>query len=269
MCPVSARPPRRFRVGWLVLLGALALLGFALATLPAGVVAGPLGKSGITAAGYAGTIWSGQARALAWRGAPLGDLQWTLHAFPLLTGRATGTARLARTDGEAASGYDVALHGRDVRLEALAFRLPLAAFDALPLGLPKGWRGRLSGQLDTLHVVDGWPVAIAGSLDLEGLVTPPQRNSPVGSYRVTMPHPAPQPSLSVPEAVTNLTAQVVDAGGPYSIDAQLTLSRTRNFALEGTLAPRGPVAPEMERSLQLLGPPDAAGRRQFSVGGSL
>jgi len=53
------------------------------------------------------------------------------------------------------------------------------------------------------------------------------------------------------------------------VDAQLTLSRTRNFALEGTLAPRGPVPPAMERSLQLLGPADATGRRQFSVGGTL
>jgi hypothetical protein len=35
------------------------------------------------------------------------------------------------------------------------------------------------------------------------------------------------------------------------------------------LAPRGPVPPAMERSLQLLGPADASGRRPFSVGGTL
>jgi hypothetical protein len=62
---------------------------------------------------------------------------------------------------------------------------------------------------------------------------------------------------------------VRDKSGPFSVDGQLTLNRARNFALEGTLQPRGPVAPAMERSLQLLGPADATGRRQFSVGGSL
>ncbi len=73
----------------------------------------------------------------------------------------------------------------------------------------------------------------------------------------------------MPQDPSNLTAQVADKDGPFSVDAQLTLSRTRNFAFEGTLQPRGPVPPAMERSLQLLGPADAAGRRQFSVGGTL
>ena len=73
----------------------------------------------------------------------------------------------------------------------------------------------------------------------------------------------------MPHDPSNLTAHVADKDGPFSVDAQLTLSRTRNFAFEGTLAPRGPVPPAMERSLQLLGPADATGRRQFSVGGTL
>lgn len=266
---MPARPPRKVRLGWLAVLGVLALLAFALATMPAGVVAGSLGNAGFSATAYAGSIWSGQARGLAWQGAPLGDLEWTLHGLPLLTGRATGSARLVRPDGQLATGYDVGRRGRDMRLEAIEFDLPIAALDALPLGIPKGWTGDVSGRLDTLHLADGWPVAIAGTLDLTGLVAPPPRSAPVGSFRATMPHPAPQPSLSVPQAVTNLTAHVIDLDGPFSVDAQLTLSRARSFALEGTLAPRGPVPPAMERSLQLLGPADADGRRQFSVGGSL
>ena len=71
------------------------------------------------------------------------------------------------------------------------------------------------------------------------------------------------------EDPSNLTAHISDKDGPYSVDAQLTLSRARNVALEGTLAPRGPVPPAMDCSLQLLGPADAMGRRQFSVGGTL
>ncbi len=117
--------------------------------------------------------------------------------------------------------------------------------------------------------MQGWPQALRGTLDLDGLVAPPPRNAPVGSFHAAFPARNPRASLSVPADPANLTAAVRDKDGPFAVDAQLTLNRARNFALEGTLQPRGPVPPAMERSLQLLGPADAAGRRQFSVGGSL
>ncbi len=257
------------RTGWLIALGVLALLGFAFATLPAGVAAGPLRKAGIEAGGFGGSIWSGRATALAWRGAALGDVDWKLAPARLLTGRVAGHARLTRSDGTLETDFDVSLSGQDVRLSETRLALPIAALDALPLGMPKGWKGRLAGQFDKIHVAQGWPAALQGTLDLDGLVAPPPRNAPVGSFRAVFPAGQPKPSLSVPLDPTNVTAQVADKDGPFAVDGQLTLNRARNFAFEGTLAPRGPVPPAMERSLQLLGPADASGRRPFSVGGSL
>ena len=159
--------------------------------------------------------------------------------------------------------------GDDVRLENATFDVPLAALDALPLGMPKGWRGRASGELAELQVKARVPVIVTGTLDLAGLVAPPPRNAAVGSFHAVFPHPRPQPSLSVPQDPANVTAHVSDKDGPFSVDAQLTVSPSRNFALEGTLAPRSSVPPAMQKSLQLLGPADASGRRQFSVGGTL
>lgn len=257
------------RTVWLVFLGVLALLAFALVTLPAGVAAGLLRKSGIEAASFSGSIWSGRANGLSWRGAPVGDVTWTLRPLALLSGRAAGRAQLTRSDGALATDYDVALSGADIRLRGLSFALPLAALDAFPLGGPKGWQGQATGQFATIDVAQGWPTQLQGTLELAGLVAPPPRSAPVGSFHVTFPAPQPRPSLSVPADPTNVTALVADKDGPFSVDAQLTLSRSRNFSLEGTLLPRGPVPPAMERSLQLLGPADAAGRRQFSVGGTL
>ena len=49
---------------------------------------------------------------------------------------------------------------------------------------------------------------------------------------------------------------------------RLTLGRDRSFLLEGTLAPRGSSPPELARSLALLGPADAGGRRPVSVSGT-
>ena len=259
----------KHRTGWLVALGILALLAFALVTLPANVLSGVLERSGFTASAYGGSIWSGSAQALAWRGAPLGDLRWRLAPLELLGGRLAGHATLTRPDGSLDTRFATSFTGDDIRLAGAKFALPIEALDALPLGMPKGWRGRASGSFAEVHVQQRRPVALRGSLDIDGLVTPPPRNAPLGSFRTVFPHPQPQPSLSLPQDPANLTAQVRDIDGPFSVDAQITVSRDRNFSLEGTLAPRGPVPPAMQQSLQLLGPADAAGRRQFSVGGSL
>mgnify|MGYP005831804895 CR=1 FL=1 len=119
-----------------------------------------------------------------------------------------------------------------------------------------------------MHVVDRWPVAVSGTLHLENLVSPAMRDAPLGNVRVVSPHPQPQPSLSIPADPRNLTAKVDNEGGPFALEAQLTLSPVRSFALEGLIATRGPVPPSVDRVLQLLGPADASGRREFSVGGS-
>ena len=257
------------RTGWLLALGVLALLAFALATLPAGLVAGPLRKAGIEAGAFGGSLWSGRAAALAWRGAAIGDAEWKIAPLRLLAGRVAGHAKLTRVDGSLETDFDLSFSGRNVKLQATRFTLPLAALNALPLGMPKGWQGQATGEFEAIDLQQGWPAQIKGTLDLDGLVAPPPRNAPVGSFHAVFPAAQPKPSLSVAQDPSNLTAQVKDKDGPFSVDAQLTLSRARNFAFEGSLAPRGPVPPAMERSLQLLGPADAAGRRQFSVGGTL
>jgi general secretion pathway protein N len=257
------------RTGWLITLGGLALLAFALVTLPAGMAAGPLRKAGIEAGAFGGSLWSGRATALSWRGAAVGDAEWKIAPARLLTGRIAGHVQLTRADGVVETDFDLSFSGRDVRLRTTRLDLPLAALDALPLGMPKGWQGRARGQFAAIDLQQGWPTTLRGSLDLDGLVAPPPRNAPMGSFHAVFPAAQPKSSLSVPQDPSNLSAQVKDKDGPYSVDAQLTLSRARNFALEGMLAPRGPVPPAMDRWLQLLGPADATGRRQFSVGGTL
>lgn len=257
------------RTVWLVALGVLALLAFALVTLPAGVAAGPLRKAGIEAGAFSGSLWSGRAIGLSWRGATVGDAEWSITPRKLLSGRVAGHARLTRVDGALTADFDVGMSGADVKLSNVDFALPLAVLDAFPLGLPQGWQGQATGQFATLDLAQGWPARLQGTLELDGLIAPPPRSAPVGSFHAVFPAAQPRPSLSVPQDPANVTAQVGDKNGPFAVEAQLTLSRTRNFALEGTLAPRGQVPPAMERSLQLLGPADAAGRRQFSVGGTL
>jgi general secretion pathway protein N len=259
------------RYGLLITLGILALLGFVLATLPATVASGQLARMGVQAAALTGSVWNGTATGVAWRGAPIGQVDWHLVPADILRGLVAGHAKLTRDDGSVTTSFATGFSGKELQFSDAKVALPLAALEALPLGMPKGWRGNAVGHFDEVRISQGWPVSLRGTLDLDGLVAPPPRNAPVGSFHAVFPHPHPQASVTTgaPLAPDALTAQVTDKGGPFSVDAQLSLGRDRAFLLEGTLAPRGAVPPAMERSLQMLGPADASGRRLFSIGGSL
>jgi len=256
-------PVAKRKFGWLIALGVLAALAFAVATLPAAVLSGYLERAGFSATSLSGSVWSGRADGLAWRGAPLGDAHWRVSAAPLLLGRISGDVNLVRTDGSATSGV-VGTLGGELRFDSMRVDLPVEALGALPIGVPKGWRGRVSAEVEELVLKDGWPTALRGTVVMHDLVAPPPRNAPTGTFDLVVPDPQ-----SAPGTGDGVTGRVTDREGPFSVDARLTLSRDRSFLLEGTLAPRGAVPPGLERSLQLLGPADAAGRRPFSVSGTL
>lgn len=249
----------------LLVLGLGALLAFALATLPASVAGGRLARLGFDTAELSGSVWNGAASGLSWRGSPVGDLQWQLSPVALLKGHFAGHALLTRPDGSVDTRFDLSWTGAAV-LTDTSFALPLEALSTLPIGMPRGWHGRASGKLDEVVVSHGWPTQLKGSLDMDGLVTPPPRNSAIGSYRVVLPHPKPTHEGSLPGY---LTARVTDKEGPFSVDGQLAIGKDRSFLFDGGVAARGNVPEPTRQSLEMLGPPDAAGRRPFSVSGTL
>jgi hypothetical protein len=122
----------------------------------------------------------------------------------------------------------------------------------------------LSGRFDEVTLSSGWPQTLRGTLDMDGLIAPPPRNTSIGSYHVVIPDPA-----AAGAAQDSLTARVTDKEGPFSFEGRFTLGKDRSFLLEGTLAPRGATPPALVRSLELLGPADATGRRPVSVSGTL
>lgn len=249
------------RNGRLTALGVGAAVAFALATLPASLLAGRLESRGLTAAGVGGSIWHGRIAMLAWRGTPLGAVSWRLGLRPLLRGRLGGEVELARPDGRAAAEISVAPSG-DLHLARARATLPLEAFASLPGGLPRGWRGLLQASLDEVVLRGGLPVAARGTIEVDGLVAPPPRSAPVGSYRLVLPDPG-------APAAAGVSARVADKSGPLGVDARLSLAPDRSFLLEGTVLARPDLPAAMQRSMAILGPADAQGRRPFSVGGTL
>jgi general secretion pathway protein N len=247
----------------LISLGAAAVLLLAIATLPASLFASQLSRAGLDAAGLWGSVWNGRAQGLTWRSAPLGDLQWSVSPWQLLLGRAAGEVSLGRPDGSLRATYRLALD-RTLRLEDVQADLPIELLSSLPIGMPRNWRGRLSGRFDEITLTKGWPTTLRGTLDMDGLIAPPPRSTSIGSYHVMIPDPA-----AGEVALDSLTARVTDKEGPFSFEGRFTLGADRSFLLEGTLAPRGTTPPALVRSLELLGPADASGRRPVSVSGTL
>jgi general secretion pathway protein N len=247
------------KFGKLLTVGLAALACFAVATLPASLVSGPLQRAGISAASYSGTIWSGVASDIGVRGATLGELRWHAHPMALLRAHAAADLTFARSDGTASASVVAGLGGSidlsDVRLD-----LPIEFLAQVMPGMARNWHGRATGAFTEIKLVSAWPVAAQGTLHLTGLVMPQLGQVTIGSFEIVAPDPR--------TSSTDVTARVFDKEGLLSLDAVLTLSPGRSFDLQGTVAPRDGAPPDLVRSLEFLGPADSDGRRQFGVSGT-
>lgn len=241
----------------LIALGVGAFVILALVTFPASVVLSRLGSAGITAAGVSGTIWNGKAQVLQIRGANVGSVEWDLHVLPLFTLHVNADVKVSRVDGFASTELSVGPGGK-VTLEGLTASLPLSA---LPNVAP-GWAATLNGKFAKLTLEKGWPTQVDGTLDAIDVTGPARRPANVGSYRVVF-----DPAASTAEM---LQGAVTDAGnGPLQINGTVRLKSDRSYEVDALVAARPNAPRNLTTTLEFLGPPDAQGRRQFSMAGAL
>jgi hypothetical protein len=59
-----------------------------------------------------------------------------------------------------------------------------------------------------------------------------------------------------------------DLGGPLILSGQLQLRRDGSYELDGNIALRDASSADLQQVLNLLGPPDAAGRHALSFAGT-
>jgi general secretion pathway protein N len=246
------------KIWLLAVLGLAAYLAFALITLPASVVLDRLQPYGINTAGVSGTAWSGSAQVVQAGAVNLGALSWELRVLPLFALRAVADVEVRRADGFI-SGTVSASRDR-IRLQKLTVALPLGALP--PQVAPGGWTGSIDAELADLTLVNGWPTSANGAVEVLDLTGPARRPLNIGSYRVTFPAPT-----TVPDA---LTGTLNDIGGQIQIAGTIQLKAAdRSYLLEGLVATKPDAPPDLIRTLEFLGPPDAQGRRQFSVSGTM
>ena len=125
--------------------------------------------------------------------------------------------------------------------------------------VPAGTSGTLQLAIDSARIEGGHLVALQGKIDLQQLhiANPP---ADLGSFEL---------QFAPPGQSAAMVGQLRDLNGPLSVIGVLQLTRSGNYELQGSVAPKPDASADLTQALQLLGPPDAQGRRGFSLAGTL
>ena len=222
--------------------------------LPADVVTWLLPRS-IACESPGGTLWHGGCAEVRSGTLALADVGWTLHPLSLL--RAQAALDVNSNDPRARGSAQLTLHfNGDLEVAALNGSLPLEG-GVVPV--PAGWSGVLDLGVDRASLRDGHVSALQGTLTARSLRMA-HPGTDLGSFELTFP--------AAPVGDAPMLGTLRDLGGPLSLAGQLQLRRDGAFELDGTVAPRDVPSADLQQVLNLLGPPDAAGRHPVSFAGT-
>ena len=236
--------------------GIAAFLVFLVAMVPATQIARRL-PSGIALTGIGGTIWSGNARALAVNGRPLGAAEWSCRPWRLLLLEWSCRVSLRPTGGEV-SGDVSGDFGDEIEASAITGRLPISTF--VGLVTPRGWTGDLELDVSEVRIVNRRPASATGTIYLRSLRAPGANAQMLGDFE-----------LVVGEGTVGteaLNGRLRDLGGPLHVRGAVELGHDGRYLLTGDAAPGPGAGPAIFDTLGFLGPPDSQGRRPFTIEGS-
>ncbi len=210
-----------------------------------------------------GTIWRGVCGSLVFQGQRLGELHWRLRVWPLLTGRVATHLKL-RGAGIDVDGNVLRERSGALQLTTLNTQADLAVLApvlrAAGARVPEGFGGALRGRIDELRLSPTAAINfVKAAMDINGLR---QLAAPgaLGSWTVTFD--------GVQNATGEPVGSVVDRGGPFDFQGTIRLTNAPGYVVEGALAARPGVPPEVLNALRFLGgATDANGRRPFALEG--
>lgn len=216
---------------------------------------------GASCAQLSGTLWRGACAGLTERGAPLGDLTWSIHPLRLLTGALSADISLTRAAGDARARIDLGFTGRVAARDVHAV-FPLD-HSLLP-AVPPSTHGSVQADLSSVRWDGRRITAVSGRIDVRGLTG--ERGEPLGDYRLAFPRSL---SGAAPgKASADPVGRLRDLGGPFAVDGTVRLTGEPGYVIDAQVAPRPGAPPDIVNALRFLGTPDAGGRRPFSLAGT-
>lgn len=244
------------RVWPLVAIGASAYLLFLLINFPAARMTPWLQQqvSGLSVHGVAGSLVSGQATQLVYRGLDLGRVSWRARPLALLLGRLEyhlelsgplnpGQASLAITPGG-----DV--RGRDIRLTVSPDRLA-ALFSPLPVTTS----GRLEVEIETLDVSAAFPEHVAGRLSWEAAAVLSPVELVLGDI-----------AMALRSEADTLVGDIV-SGGRLEAAGGVQLSADGRYRFELRIRPDNRTSEETLAMLETVGRMQSDGQMVFTGSG--
>ena len=229
-----------------------------LAHFPAGKLTGYLEQQYAPLAfrSVSGSVFSGSAARVEREGLLAGPLNWNFRPAGLLRGRLEyhlqGSVRQHRFTGDAAIDLAGRLHVSDAGIE-------LDPADLVREYSPVGFTttGLVNVQIETLELLDGFPVALDGHLVwTEAGVTEPVSLA-LGRLEVMLGHED--------ERITG----EVSNDGDTRVAGRLALSATREYSLDLQVTPGGEASPEVFDFLKSWGQPGQGGGYRLADSGTL
>jgi general secretion pathway protein N len=204
----------------------------------------------------AGTVWNGSCGQLRVAAVSLSEPHWQL--LPLQMLRLRFALRVTCNDPRATGTADLALgFGHALFLRNVAVDLPVDG--GIVPWFPDGWSGQLHIDLASADLQGGRLNAARGTLTARSL-RGANGQSELGSYALKFLEPGPDGQIR---------AELKDLGGPLQLQGTLQLRRDGNYELNGHVMARTEASDDLQHWMEMLGPPDPAGMRPFSLGGVL
>ena len=238
-----------------IILVVVAFAAIVLARLPASWVL-PTSGANFSCGSVEGSLWSGYCSNLTVQGAALGDLTWQLRPVRLFVGKLAAHIDLEHPPATSARG-DVEMGlGGTVTARNLTASLPLDP-RVLP-GVPPTLTGSLHLDLALARVTKkGVVSSLQGRIEAHDLVDRSGYVTPLGNFAVTFPGGGSQPR-----------GNLEDIGGPVAVQGTLVLTPQPGYDLSGYVTPRATASQALVNAIEILGSPDAQGRRQFGMSGT-
>jgi general secretion pathway protein N len=242
----------------LIAAGTAAFAVFLVAMIPAVQLSKRL-PAGYAMTGVNGTIWSGQAAEFRIDGQPVGAFEWFCRPWHLVMLRWSCRATLQPRGGQFTADLSGGFRGDGLEATNIHGQSPIAAFEGI--ATPSGWTGRLELDIERIRIVDRRAGEATGKMFVRELRAPGAGGAELRDFELVVGEGA--------VGTDRLTGRLSALGGPRRVRGAIELLSDGQYFRSGEAAPGPGAGPAIFDTLSFLGPPDASGRRPFSIEGTL
>ncbi len=244
----------------LILLGLLCYLAFLLANVPARHAWGWAASSAempLVMGGISGTIWSGEARQLAYNGANLGGVKWRLSPRGLLQGSLLYRFNLRGQGQQLAGTAGLAING-DLIISKLKGMIKAELVARMMRQRFIQPAGDVDLDLHGVRVEQGRPNAVTGTIRWQSAGVKSPVTASIGSIE-----------FNISSREGDIKTTIRDLGGPLSVKGNAALNADGNYQISVRMLPKGSADPGLVQAIRALGQQDGSGGVNIKYSGQL